>query len=120
MVNAPAHVGQDWTKLEAQVRQTIIKKLNRRLGEKLEEQILFEKVLDPVKIEDLTGSFQGAMYGSSSNSPFAAFNRHANFRHDLPGVYFVGGSVHPGGGIPLCLSSAKIVAEMVEEKIKRS
>ncbi len=119
MVNAPANVGQDWEKMKTEVRRTILKKLNRLLGERLEEQILFEDALDPVKIEDLTGSFQGAMYGSSSNSPFAAFNRHANFRHDLPGLYFVGGSVHPGGGIPLCLSSAKIVAEMVEEKIKR-
>lgn len=119
MVNAPAHAGQDWAKLKAAVRQEIIAKLNRQLGEQLEEQILFEEVLDPVSIEDQTGSFQGAMYGPSSNSPFAAFNRHANFRDDLPGLYFVGGSVHPGGGIPLCLSSAKIVAEMVEEKMKR-
>jgi len=119
MVNAPANVGQDWTSLKTEVRQSILTKLNRLLDEQLEAHILFEEVLDPVKIEDQTGSFQGAMYGPSSNSPFAAFNRHANFRRDLPGLYFVGGSVHPGGGIPLCLSSAKIVAEMVEEKMKR-
>ncbi|MGQ7868154.1 1-hydroxycarotenoid 3,4-desaturase CrtD [Sunxiuqinia sp. sy24] len=118
MVNAPENVGQDWEEMNRKTRQHILTKLNRLLGEELEEQIVFEELLDPVKIEEQTGSFQGAMYGPSSNSPFAAFYRHANFRRDVPGLYFVGGSVHPGGGIPLCLSSAKIVADMVEEKRK--
>jgi phytoene dehydrogenase-like protein len=31
----------------------------------------------------------------------------------LTGLYLVGGSVHPGGGIPLCLSSAKIATELI-------
>jgi phytoene dehydrogenase-like protein len=31
-------------------------------------------------------------------------------------LYFCGGSVHPGGGIPLCLNSAKIVAQLVSEE----
>ncbi len=118
MINAPENVGQDWERLKLETRRNILSKLNQLLGEDLESQILFEKTLDPVKIEDRTGSFQGAMYGPSSNSPFSAFNRHPNFRRDLKDIYFVGGSVHPGGGIPLCLSSAKIVAEMVEEKLK--
>jgi phytoene dehydrogenase-like protein len=30
-------------------------------------------------------------------------------------MYFVGGSVHPGGGIPLGMLSAKIVSEMIAE-----
>jgi phytoene dehydrogenase-like protein len=46
---------------------------------------------------------------------WAAFRRHPNFSK-IKGLYFTGGSVHPGGGIPLCLSSAKIVAEMFPEK----
>ncbi|SFE74823.1 1-hydroxycarotenoid 3,4-desaturase CrtD [Sunxiuqinia elliptica] len=116
MVNAPENVGQDWVEMNRRTRQHILTKLNRMLDEELEEQIVFEEQLDPVKIEEQTGSFHGAMYGPSSNSLFAAFYRHANFRRDVPGLYFVGGSVHPGGGIPLCLSSAKIVGDMVEEK----
>ncbi|HKJ43501.1 MAG TPA: 1-hydroxycarotenoid 3,4-desaturase CrtD [Sunxiuqinia sp.] len=120
MVNAPENVEQDWTEFRQQTRKNILKKLERILGEKLESQILFENVLDPVRIEECTGSFNGSMYGPSSNSPFSAFNRHPNFRRDIPGLYFVGGSVHPGGGIPLCLSSAKIVGEMVEEKLKKA
>jgi phytoene dehydrogenase-like protein len=61
-----------------------------------------------------TSSAQGALYGNSSNNKFAAFLRHANFSSDIKNLYFVGGSVHPGGGIPLALSSAKIVADMIK------
>ena len=51
----------------------------------------------------------GAIYGNSSHNKFAAFFRHSNFSKNVKGLYFVGGSVHPGAGIPLCLNSAKIM-----------
>jgi phytoene dehydrogenase-like protein len=44
---------------------------------------------------------------------FAAFLRHPNYKSNLKGLYFVGGSAHPGGGIPLCLLSAKIATDYV-------
>jgi phytoene dehydrogenase-like protein len=56
----------------------------------------------------------GSLYGTSSNSGFAAFLRHPNLSNTIKGLYFVGGSVHPGGGIPLCLNSAKIMSDMVQ------
>ncbi|MEL7148385.1 MAG: phytoene desaturase, partial [Bacteroidota bacterium] len=68
-------------------------------------------VLDPVTIESRTSSSRGALYGNSSNNKYAAFLRHANFSRKIGGLYFCGGSVHPGGGIPLSLSSAKLVAD---------
>jgi len=45
----------------------------------------------------------------------SAFLRHPNFSRKYKNLYFVGGSVHPGGGIPLCLASAKIVDGMLKE-----
>ena len=36
-----------------------------------------------------------------------------NFSKNIQGLYFCGGSVHPGGGIPLALSSAKIVDKLI-------
>jgi len=60
----------------------------------------------------------GSLYGTSSNSKMAAFMRHPNDSKTTAGLYFVGGSVHPGGGIPLCLSSAAIVSNLIKEKYK--
>lgn len=114
MINVPANTGQDWDGLIAETRKNILNKLSRLLGKDISPLIANESVLDPRNIESRTSSYQGSLYGTSSNSQFAAFLRHANKSSKVKGLYFCGGSVHPGGGIPLCLLSAKIVSSLVE------
>ena len=113
MINAPGDYGQNWVTLVSQARQNIIEKLNTLLGIDLKSLIEAEDVLTPPQIEERTSSYRGALYGAASNSKFAAFLRHPNFSNQLKNLYFVGGSVHPGGGIPLCLLSAKITSELI-------
>ncbi len=113
MINTPHISGQNWDELIAEARQNIITKINRVLNTDIASHIVTEKILDPRGIESLTQSYLGSLYGNSSNTRMAAFYRHPNFSKQIKGLYFVGGSVHPGGGIPLVLSSAKIVAGMV-------
>jgi diapolycopene oxygenase len=74
-----------------------------------------EYYLDPLRISERTNSFAGALYGASSNDRMAAFFRHPNFSK-INGLYFAGGSVHPGGGIPLCLLSAKITTDLISKQ----
>jgi phytoene desaturase len=112
MVNVPPNQGQDWEHWIPGLRSRIIQKLSRILGQDVGALIACEEVLDPRSIESRTSSHQGALYGSSSNNRFAAFLRHANEHSKVKGLYFTGGSVHPGGGIPLCLLSAQIVDEL--------
>jgi phytoene desaturase len=113
MVNVPCDTGQDWDALIPRIRTEVLDKLSRELGEDLRPLVACESVLDPREIDRRTASHRGALYGYSSNNQMAAFLRHANFSRDLRGLYFVGGSVHPGGGIPLCLLSAKITSELI-------
>ncbi len=113
MVNVPANTGQDWASITAAVKKEVLAKLERMLGEPIEPLIETEKILDPLLIEANTASYQGSLYGTSSNAPMAAFLRHPNFSKQYQGLYFVGGSVHPGGGIPLCLKSAEIMSNLV-------
>ncbi len=113
MVNAPANVGQYSERWKAQLKQNIIAKLSRILNTNIESLIETERVLDPVLIENNTSSYAGSLYGTSSNSRMAAFLRHPNFSKAVKRLYFVGGSVHPGGGIPLCLQSAKIMSNII-------
>lgn len=114
MINAPGNVGQDWDTLIKKARKAILEKLSRILGEDISSLIEVERIMDPREIESSTSSHQGSLYGASSNSKYAAFLRHPNFSRSIKDLYFCGGSVHPGGGIPLCLQSAKIVSELVE------
>ena len=113
MVNAPANTGQDWDALIRLTRKIILEKLSRLFGEDLEALISTEQVLEPRTIESITASYQGSLYGTASNSRYAAFLRHPNFSPQFSNLFFCGGSVHPGGGIPLCLQSARIVANLV-------
>ena len=113
MINAPGNFNQDWEKLKEVSRTRIIKKLNRLLKTDVEQHIVAEEILDPISIEAKTSSHRGSLYGASSNSKFSAFLRHPNFSSKLKNLYFCGGSVHPGGGIPLSLLSAKIVSDLI-------
>ncbi|WP_242926222.1 1-hydroxycarotenoid 3,4-desaturase CrtD [Pontibacter vulgaris] len=112
MVNVPHNQGQNWEELVTTTREAILNKLSKSLKTDIASLIEHEQVLDPLLIESRTSSYAGALYGSSSNNRMAAFLRHPNFSSKIKGLYFCGGSVHPGGGIPLCLLSAKIVGEL--------
>lgn len=113
MVNAPHNTDQDWSSLRSAVRSHIIQKLSRILNTDISALIRCEDVLDPLLIESRTSSYGGALYGNASNTALAAFLRHRNHSKDISGLYFCGGSVHPGGGIPLALFSAQIVGDLV-------
>lgn len=115
MINVPSVENQDWDLLIANARKSIIQKLNNILKVDIESMIIFEEILEPRTIESKTGSYKGSLYGTASNTKMAAFFRHPNFSSDIDNLYFCGGSVHPGGGIPLALSSAKIVDELIEK-----
>ena len=111
--SAPGDYGQNWPAVVAQTRHDILAKVNRLLGTDLAPLIEVEDVLTPPLIELRTSSYRGALYGAASNSSFAAFLRHPNFSSKIKHLYCCGGSVHPGGGIPLCLLSAKITAGLI-------
>ena len=113
MINTPPDYGQDWSKIVKNLRSIVIKKISARLGVDLEEFIICEKIITPALIQKNSKSYMGALYGTSSNDLFSAFLRHPNFSNRIKNLYFCGGSVHPGGGIPLCLLSAKIVDDLI-------
>ncbi len=115
MVNVPGNKGQDWDALIRQTRTNIIEKLNRVLKVDLNQLINFESIIDPRDIEKKTRSYQGSIYGAASHSKFSAFLRHPNFSSSIGNLFFCGGSVHPGGGIPLCLWSGKITADLIHK-----
>ncbi len=115
MINAPENTGQDWDHMIGKARRDIIAKIKRVLKVDIEKYIVTESFADPRSIEAGTGSYNGSLYGLSSNNMLAAFYRHPNFKKSIKNLYFTGGSVHPGGGIPLCLASARIIDREIPE-----
>ncbi|MFN8492816.1 MAG: phytoene desaturase family protein [Caldilineaceae bacterium] len=113
LVNAPPlGANFDWTTQEPAYRQRVLARL-ADFGFDIQSRIRSQTILTPVDLAQRTGAWRGALYGISSNQALNAFRRPHNRSHDLPGLYFVGGATHPGGGVPMVTLSGKVVAEMV-------
>lgn len=118
MINMPSGTRTINDSVISACKKNIILKINRLLHTDIESLIETEEILDPKLIEQRTGSFDGSLYGTSSNSRWAAFLRHPNFSPTIKNLFFAGGSVHPGGGIPLCLRSAKIMCNLIASNLQ--
>ena len=117
LVNAPRHGSGrgavDWTEpgLRERYADRLLDLLDAR-GLPVRDRVLWSYALSPADLEQRTGAVGGAIYGTSSNGAAAAFLRPAN-RSPVPGLFLVGGSAHPGGGLPLVTLSAQIVAGLI-------
>ena len=116
LVNAPRHDpdhGVDWSNnsLRDDYFAHIIGILKTR-GFDIGERITWSSTLTPSDLESRTGAPGGSIYGSSSNGMRSAFLRPSNVTA-IKNLYLVGGSSHPGGGLPLVAMSANIVAQLI-------
>ena len=114
LVNAPRHEpesGWDWKDGGQEYAQKIISKMDD-LGLNVTNRLDFMEYRTPADLEDYAMAPGGSIYGTSSNSPVSAFLRARN-RSKVKGLFCVGGSAHPGGGLPLVGISAEIVAKAI-------
>ena len=116
MINSPYNINQNWDRQIQISRKKIINKLEKILGIEIGKNIVKEKVYSPIDLESNTNSYNGSLYGSSSNNIMSSFMRHPNFNKKIKNLFFCGGSVHPGGGIPLAILSSKIVSDLIESE----
>jgi phytoene desaturase len=118
LVNAPRHGDGrdrtvDWSRpgvAEAYADHVLAVLADR--GTDLRDRILWREIRTPADYERDVRAPGGSIYGTSSNGSRAAFQRPAN-ASPIPGLFLVGGSAHPGGGLPLVGMSAEIVATLV-------
>ena len=115
LLNAPRAAGQDWPVLAARAKAAVLARLSRSLGCDVGALIREERILAPPDIERATGSTHGSLYGIASHTPLSAFLRHPNRSRRIRGLYFAGGSAHPGGGMPLALLSGILAADLAEK-----
>ncbi|WP_313885714.1 phytoene desaturase family protein [Fodinicola feengrottensis] len=113
LVNAPRQGQVNWREpgLADRYAERLLAKLADR-GLDVRDRLRFAKTITPADLQDRTGAVGGAIYGTSSNGARAAFLRPAN-KSVVPGLFLVGGSSHPGGGLPLVLLSAQLTAGLV-------
>lgn len=119
LVNAPPLSDRfDWEANASSYRDHILERL-ASFGVDVRQRIAYERVLTPVDLAAMTGAHRGALYGPSANSKWTAFRRPHNRCADVRGLYFAGGTTHPGGGVPMVTLSGKVAAELVVEDAAR-
>ncbi|UKN03614.1 phytoene desaturase family protein [Paracrocinitomix mangrovi] len=114
MIHTPAGI-EVTDQIMDKARDFIKARVKHLLDIDIENHIAFEDSWNMQKVERVTGSYKGALYGGAFNSKLSSFKRHGNKSKKYKNLYFTGGSVHPGGGIPLVLKSAKIVDELMDQ-----
>jgi phytoene desaturase len=113
LVNAPTHGQFDWSDKEfaRNYANTIIDQIEAR-GISVRDRLESLTIRTPADLEAAVHAPGGAIYGTSSNGARAAFMRAKN-RSPIKGLYLVGGSAHPGGGLPLVGISGDLVTEAI-------
>jgi phytoene desaturase len=114
LVNAPYLSNRvNWSNENEQYQQVIIQKLEERGLTDLHDHIQYSHTITPKDFYQQYRSNKGSIYGTSSNSKLSAFMRPKNKSRSIKGLYLVGGSTHPGGGIPLVTLSAFHAVELI-------
>jgi phytoene dehydrogenase-like protein len=104
----------DWEAGKEQVRQSVLRRLAREGIKDTEQHIKFEVCYTPSSWKSAFNLTHGAIFGSLNHSIFQMgwfrpHNQHRRYKN----LFFVGGSTHPGNGVPMCLISAKLTAEKI-------
>jgi phytoene desaturase len=105
---------QDWDDLQKKTRRAVLKRLNQLGLEDIEDHIKFEISFTPENWENACNISRGSVFGSLAHNIlqmgyFRPHNQHNRYKN----LFFVGGSTHPGNGIPNVLLSAKLTAERI-------
>ena len=117
LVNAPRHGhsgnGFDWSdsNFNKQYANSIIDQIESS-GIPIRDRLEVLEIRTPLDLQNSVNAPGGSIYGTSSNGARSAFARAKN-RSPIKGLYLVGGSAHPGGGLPLVGLSAEIVANAI-------
>lgn len=114
MVNVPPSdpARWDWSRRADEYEERVIVALEKRLpGLRAGTDVTFRRT--PLDFAEFTYADRGSLYGKAPDSLAAMTKRPRNTEPGFPGVYFVGGTTHPGAGIPLAALSGKLVAQQI-------
>jgi phytoene desaturase (3,4-didehydrolycopene-forming) len=134
---------QDWPKMIALARKTILTTIAKRTGVDIEPLIVHEITNDPITWRESFNLDRGAILGLShsffnvlSFRPATRARRGGWFDGRLGGgvvgrigellfsggsierLYMVGASAHPGTGVPIVLAGGRLVAEQICQDLK--
>lgn len=117
LTNAPSvSPNWDWSREKEAYGEKLIERLACLEVSGLEHSDVL-RYYTPQQLAHDTYAYKGAIYGISSNSMKQTFFRPSNRSRDVDGLWYVGGTTHPGGGTPMVTLSGRLVGEYIASQI---
>ena len=111
------HPNIDWRREAGRYREVALDQLERMGIQGVRGRIRYEKMLTPDDWQDGYEIYRGATFNLSHDLTQMLHLRPHNRFEDLEGVYLVGGGTHPGSGLPVIYSSARITSNLLLEDL---
>ncbi len=108
---------QDWEALTAQARTAVLRRLDQMGVHGLEQHIKFQVAYTPRNWLTMYNLAKGAAFSLSHNFMQVGYLRPQNRHRQYRNLYFVGGSTHPGTGLPIILISARLTTERILQEV---
>jgi phytoene desaturase len=107
------HPNIDWRREAAGFREVALDQLSRIGIEDVRGRIRYEKMVTPDDWQDDYEIYRGATFNLSHDLGQMLHMRPHNRFEDIDGMYLVGGGTHPGSGLPVIYSSARITTDLL-------
>lgn len=103
----------DWKAESDCLRAKALDKLEKAGLSNLRSKIVFERQFTPLDFERMYGCYMGSAFGLSPRFLQSSYFRPQMRSEEVKGLYFAGAGTHPGGGVPIVLTSGRLAAETV-------
>jgi phytoene desaturase len=111
------HPNVDWRREAARFREVALDQMERIGIRGIRERIRYEKMLTPDDWQDGYEIYRGATFNLSHDLGQMLHMRPHNRFEDVDRMYLVGGGTHPGSGLPVIYSSARITTDLLLEDL---
>ncbi|WP_100012260.1 phytoene desaturase family protein [Lentibacillus sediminis] len=96
--------------------EKVLIKLEKMGLDQLRENIVTKDIWTPEDIQQVYGSDRGAIYGTLSDRKKNKGFKHPKQSDRYDNLYFVGGTVNPGGGMPMVTLSGQHVSDKIVQR----
>jgi phytoene desaturase len=109
--------GIDWQREAKPFRDRVMQWLDQHYMPGLLDNLATERYFTPLDFETTLRSHAGAAFSFEPIFTQSAWFRPHNHSEDIENLFFAGAGTHPGAGMPGVLCSAKIVEDLVCQRV---
>ncbi|MGG4147410.1 phytoene desaturase family protein [Paenibacillus algorifonticola] len=110
LIPSPAAPHVDWGQETPKLVERVLSEAERRGFPGLREAIRWQQVRTPADAE-ADGLYKGGSFGIAPTLLQSAVFRPQIVPYGIEGLYAAGASVHPGGGVPIVMQGARLLAQ---------